>query len=74
MRQRRIQREQEEVRQRKLARQQRELKKAKEEVDKQANSELMLPNEGMGCDLPGYKWTQTPEKIEVCLFLSTIIC
>jgi hypothetical protein len=80
MRQKRQQREREEMRERKLARQQREIEKARKEAEKaieegeklEATNEqivdatdLLMPNEENGCDLPNYRWTQTLDKIEV---------
>lgn len=75
MRQRRRERDEEESRHRKLVLQKLAMEKAKkEEEDKKKNAAvasnnnvdgLLMPNEGNGCDLPKYSWTQTLDKIEV---------
>jgi hypothetical protein len=73
-------RDQEEIRERKMLRQKLALEKAKKEAEaaaqieaekkeaepeaKEASARLM-PNEGNGCDLENYKWTQTLDTIEV---------
>jgi hypothetical protein len=70
MRLKRQEREEAEMRERKLLRQKLALEKAKkaEEQSKQeatSNAERLIPNEGNGCDLPTYKWTQNFESIEI---------
>lgn len=89
MRQKRLLRDQEEMRERKLLRQKLAMEKAKkeEEAKKKTEEETnekhrddkvpekiakvemgLMPNEGNGCDLEHYKWTQTLDSIEVSNF------
>lgn len=41
---------------------------AKKEDEDPAEAGKVPPNAGNGCDLPGYKWTQTLSDIEVSFY------